>query len=122
MLSMRYCVVAVWVSAAFLMSAGEALSGQSPYRVFESPQARPVALSPDGTRLYVLNSPAGRLEMFDLLPDGPVARASVPVGLDPVAVALNGSSEAWVVNQVSDSVSIVDLTLDPPTVKRTIEL
>ena len=119
---MRYCVVAVWVSAAFLMSAGEALSGQSPYRVFESPQARPVALSPDGTRLYVLNSPAGRLEMFDLLPDGPVARASVPVGLDPVAVALNGSSEAWVVNQVSDSVSIVDLTLDPPTVKKTIAL
>ncbi|MEM6300461.1 MAG: hypothetical protein AAF749_01895 [Pseudomonadota bacterium] len=31
------------------------------------------------------------------------------VGLEPVAVAFNGEDEAWVVNQLSDSVSIVSL-------------
>ena len=102
-------------------AVGAAASGTH-YRVFESPQARPLALSPDGTRLYALNSPAGRLEIFDLQGSVPVAQASVPVGVEPVAVALHGSTEAWVVNHVSDSVSIVDLTLDPPAVKQTIAL
>ena len=35
--------------------------------------------------------------------------ASVPVGLEPVAVAARTDSEVWVVNHLSDSVSIVDV-------------
>ena len=34
---------------------------------------------------------------------------AVPVGLDPVSVRARSNTEAWVVNHVSDSVSIVDL-------------
>ena len=34
---------------------------------------------------------------------------SIPVGLDPVSVRARTSTQAWVVNQVSDSVSVVDL-------------
>ncbi len=34
---------------------------------------------------------------------------SVPVGLEPVAVAARSETEVWVVNHLSDSVSIVDL-------------
>ena len=33
---------------------------------FESHQTRPVCLSPDGTRLFVVNTPDGRLSVFDV--------------------------------------------------------
>ena len=34
---------------------------------------------------------------------------SVPVGLEPIAVAARSNTEVWVVNHLSDSVSIVDV-------------
>ena len=37
--------------------------------------------------------------------------AEIPVGLEPVAVASRTNGEAWVVNNLSDDVSIVDLAL-----------
>ncbi|MGO8968563.1 MAG: YncE family protein [Myxococcaceae bacterium] len=42
------------------------------------------------------------------------------MGIDPVAVAVRTSTEVWVVNQVSDSVSIVDLSNTPPHVSQTL--
>lgn len=36
------------------------------------------------------------------------------------AVALNGSTEAWVVNHLSDSISVVDLVAQPPRVVKTL--
>ena len=35
--------------------------------------------------------------------------ASVPVGMEPVAVAARTNDEVWVVNHLSDSISIVDV-------------
>src|SRR5262249_2283012 len=37
-------------------------------------------------------------------------RASIMVGLEPVAVAARSDDEIWVVNHLSDSVSVVELT------------
>ena len=37
------------------------------------------------------------------------APRACPVGLEPVAVAARGNSEVWVVNHLSDSISIVDV-------------
>ncbi|HME72585.1 MAG TPA: thrombospondin type 3 repeat-containing protein, partial [Myxococcota bacterium] len=52
---------------------------------------------------------------------GGVAKvSSVPVGLEPVAVAARNNSEVWVVNHLSDSVSIVDVSTTPPRVTRTL--
>ena len=45
---------------------------------------------------------------------------SVPVGMEPVAVAARTDTEVWVVNHLSDSVSIVDLAATPPRVTRTL--
>ena len=42
------------------------------------------------------------------------------VGLEPVAVAARSNSEVWVVNHLSDSVSIVDVGTSPPRVTRTL--
>ncbi|MGK3987047.1 hypothetical protein WME99_28670 [Sorangium sp. So ce136] len=77
--------------------------------VFESGQVRPLALSPDGKLLFAVNTPDNRLEIYSVKASGLVHRGSVPVGLEPVAVAARSNSEVWVVNHLSDSVSVVKL-------------
>jgi DNA-binding beta-propeller fold protein YncE len=66
-------------------------------------------MTPDGARLVAVNTPDNRIEVFDLLGSSVVRAFDVPVGLDPVSVRARSSSEVWVVNHVSDSISIVDL-------------
>ena len=46
--------------------------------------------------------------------------ASVPVGMEPVAVAARNDDEVWVVNFLSDSVSVVDVSTSRPRVIRTL--
>src|SRR4029450_4942298 len=87
---------------------------------FESGQVRPLALSPDGTRLFALNTPDNRLEIFSVSGAGLSHTGSVPVGLEPIAVAARSNAEVWVVNLLSDSVSIVDVATTPPRVTRTL--
>jgi DNA-binding beta-propeller fold protein YncE len=88
---------------------------------FETGQVRPLALSPDGTKLFATNTPDDQLEIFDLSSGSPVHVASVPVGLEPSAVAARSDSEVWVVNHLSDSISILDVAASPPRVVRTIQ-
>ena len=87
---------------------------------FESGQVRPLALSPDGTRLFAVNTPDNRLEVFDVQAGTLVHTDSVPVGLEPVAVAAPSNDEVWVVNHLSDSISIVDVASSPRQVTRTL--
>ncbi|MFI5316460.1 MAG: YncE family protein, partial [Myxococcota bacterium] len=84
-------------------------SAQGSYTLFESGPVRPLALSPDGTTLFVCNIPDARLEIFAVDASGLTQIGSVPVGLEPVAVAARSNGEVWVVNHLSDSVSIVDV-------------
>src|SRR5579871_5043533 len=77
---------------------------------FESGHVRPLAASPDGTALFAVNTPNGTLEVFDLTSATPALSYRVPVGLEPLAVAARTNREVWVVNHLSDSVSIVSLT------------
>ncbi len=84
-------------------------SAQANYTLFESGPVRPLALSPDGSTLFVCNIPDAQLEIFEVTADGLVHTGAVPVGLEPVAVAARANGEVWVVNQLSDSVSIVDV-------------
>jgi YVTN family beta-propeller protein len=86
---------------------------------FESGPVRPIALSPDGTKLFAVNTPNATLEIFNVSASGLTFASRVPVGLEPVAVAARSNSEVWVVNHLSDSVSIVTLT-GTPHVTRTL--
>jgi len=86
---------------------------------FESGQVRPLALAADGQRLFVVNTPDGRLEILATGLD-PVPLASVPVGIEPVALAEDPQGRVWVVNHLSDSVSIVDVDAAPPRVVQTL--
>jgi YVTN family beta-propeller protein len=92
----------------------------SPTFTFESGPVRPVVLSPDGTRLFVANTSNGSLDIFSVTAGGLSFAGSVYVGVDPVAVAARTNTEVWVVNQVSDSVSVVDVSSTPPHVTQTL--
>ncbi len=99
----------LWLSLFCLVAATPALSASS-YTLFESGQVRPMAMSPDGTQLFAINTPDNRLEIFRVDKNGLTLNASVQVGLEPVAVAVRSDTEVWVVNHLSDSVSIIDLS------------
>jgi len=107
-------------ACAALLALAASVSAQPAYTEFETGQVRPLALSADGTRLYATNTPDGRLEVFDVGAGGLTHVGAIEVGLEPCAVALRNDSEAWVVNHLSDSVSIVDLAATPPHVVRTL--
>ena len=96
-------------SFAVLAVASAAFAQQGAFVNFESPQSHPIDVTPDGSVLVACNTADGVLEVFDLLAGIPQRRGSVAVGVDPVSVRVRGNAEAWVVNQVSDSVSVVDL-------------
>jgi DNA-binding beta-propeller fold protein YncE len=109
---LAHAVVAAWLVAPCVAGAT--------FVAFESGQVRPLALSPNGSTLLAVNTPDGRLEVFDVTTGGLAHRASVPVGLEPVAVAARTDTEVWVVNHLSDSVSIIDMGRSPPAVIRTL--
>jgi YVTN family beta-propeller protein len=107
--------------AAPVPSAGSAAAAPS-FTLFESGQVRPLALSPDKQHLFAVNTPDNRLEIFRVHHDRLVHTGSIPVGLEPVAVAARTDREVWVVNHLSDSVSIIALDDDATTgrVERTV--
>ncbi len=105
---------------ALVVPAGNRALAQQDFVAFESGHVRPLALSPDGSRLYAVNTPDNRLEIFDVTATGLSHAASLPVGMEPVAVAARSGTEVWVVNHLSDSVSIVDVGGSFPRVKRTL--
>lgn len=104
--------------AVVLWLAASTAWAQSSYWNFEAGHVRPIAMR--GARLYAVNTPDDRLEIFDVNGDSLTPVASVAVGLSPVAVAIESDARVWVVNHLSDSVSIVDVASDPPTVVRTL--
>jgi DNA-binding beta-propeller fold protein YncE len=93
---------------------------QPSFITFESGPVRPLGLSPDGTTLFAANTPDNTLEIFDVVPGGVSHRTSVPVGMEPIAVAVRSATQVWVVNHLSDSVSVVDVGSTPPRVIRTL--
>lgn len=97
-------------TSAELFHRRTSTASEETFTAFESGQVRPLALSPDGRLLFAVNTPDNRLEIFRVDGAGLQAVGSVMVGLEPVSVAVRSSSEVWVVNHLSDSVSVVDVS------------
>ncbi len=95
-------------------------TAQASFTAFESGHVRPLVMSSVGDRLFVVNTPDNQLEVFSVNSFGLTHLNSVPVGLEPVAVALRNDNEVWVVNHLSDSVSIIDASVSPPRITRTL--
>jgi YVTN family beta-propeller protein len=100
---------ACWTLPVFAICA--AAAAQAPALVdFESGPVHPIRLSPDGSRLFACDTLGNRLSVFDLRSPGqPMLLAEIPVGLEPVSVQPRTDDEVWVVNLLSDSVSIVSV-------------
>ena len=109
------------LSLLVTMGAATSVVAQPPsYTLFESGQVRPIILTPDGNTLLAVNTPDNRLEVFSVSGGSLTHVDSIPVGMEPVAVAARDNNEIWVVNHLSDSVSIVDLSASPAKVVRTL--
>lgn len=79
-------------------------------------------MTSDKKYLLAVNTPDAKLEIYRVKPTGLQHRVSVPVGLEPVAVSLRNDAEAWVVNHLSDSVSVVALNGRKSFVKYTLHV
>jgi hypothetical protein len=113
---LRFLPALSLVLALFATTAG----AQPSFVAFESGLVRPLALSPDGSRLFAVNTPDNQLEVFAVSGGTLVHLDSIQVGMEPVAVAARTNDEVWVVNHLSDSVSVVDMSATPPQVVRTL--
>jgi DNA-binding beta-propeller fold protein YncE len=103
---------------AMALLAHPACAGSPPdFITFESGQVRPLALSPDRRTLFAVNTPNGTLEVFRIGIGRLEHTAQIPVGMEPVAVAARSDDEVWVVNHLSDSISIVSLAGTPHVVR-----
>ena len=76
---------------------------------FEGRQTNPIRLSPDGKLLLAVNTADARLSVFNLTQSPPLLAQEIPVGIEPVSVRPRTNDEVWVVNELSDSVSIVSI-------------
>ena len=103
----KWRFAAVLVSGLVTGASAAPPAAEGRFTLFESGQVRPLALSPDGGTLFAVNTPDNRLEIFRVTGGGLRHRGSVSVGLEPVAVAARTNREVWVVNHLSDSVSVV---------------
>lgn len=105
---LRHLSLAALVWSIFSLAGDPAQAGD--FVNFESAHVHPIALSDSEDQLVAVNTPEARVAFFKVKKTGTLAFVGdVPVGLEPVSLALRpGSQEVWVVNHLSDSVSIVD--------------
>jgi hypothetical protein len=86
------------------------------YTLFEADPVRPVAVLEASGWVVVANTPDDFLEIFQPSRRGVRSCARLKVGMRPVAVAVVREERAratlWVVNHLSDSISVVELDLD----------
>jgi YVTN family beta-propeller protein len=98
----RFVICLLFLAAVTLAAA------EGTFVNFETPAGQPLAVTANGSKVLAVNTPDGRLSVFDA---GTLARvAEIPVGLEPTSVAARPrSDEAWVVNNLSDNISVVSL-------------
>lgn len=108
------------ICTALILCAFSVVASAQTFVNWETPHVHPADMTPDGSKLVVVNTADNRLEVFSLASGAPTPIGSVLVGLDPVSVRARTNTEVWVVNAISDDVSIVDL--ETMNVKQTISV
>src|ERR1700736_1626 len=97
--------------ALFCTASAQAQVPTSAFVNFEARQTNPVRLSADGKFLFAMNSADARLSVFNVSQMPPVLAKEIPVGIEPVSVNPRTNDEIWVVNELSDSISVVSISL-----------
>ena len=82
-----------------------------------SPHARPIVILDN--HVFVANTPADTVDIISVKSQEVVAR--VPVGIDPVGLAVRPDGrQVWVANHISDSISVIDTNSKSPTYHKVI--
>ena len=85
---------------------------------FESASVRPFTRIEN--QLFVTNTPDNAVEVYNINAAGNLNHLqTIPVGMEPVAMAAN-DGELWVVNHLSDSVSVIDISSEQAYIKQTL--
>ncbi|MGR9086846.1 MAG: YncE family protein [Gammaproteobacteria bacterium] len=104
----------VWICVIHFMFSMNAIADRD-YTLFEVDPVRPVATLERSGHVAVLNIPDDYLELFKPVVNGLRHCASIKVGMRPVAIGVISESEntarVWVVNHLSDSISVLKLNL-----------
>jgi YVTN family beta-propeller protein len=77
---------------------------------FEIAPVHAMDISPDGSLLAAVNTPDMRVEIFELGQGLPTPLTTIAVGLEPVSARFRDNNELWVVNNLSDSVTVIDIS------------
>lgn len=93
----------------FLALATPLAATDLPYVNWENHPVHALDLSPDQKLLAVAHTADQRVQLFDVSQATPVPVGNVLVGVDPVSVRWRNQNELWVVNHISDSVSVIDM-------------
>jgi hypothetical protein len=98
---------------------GDQVEPSANYTLFEVDPVRPVATLATSGHVLVTNTNDDYLELLEPLGQGVRRCGAVQVGMRPVAVAViregRHDAEVWVVNHLSDSISVVRLDTDDCT-------
>ncbi len=100
----------IWGTALLLAASLRAQVPATAFVNFEARQTNPVRLSPNRQLLFAVNSADARLSVFNVTQTPPLLVKEIPVGIEPVSVNARTNDEVWVVNELSDSVSIVSVS------------
>ena len=92
-----------------LIGASPARTADLPFVNWENHPVHALDLSPDRRLLAVAHTADQRVQLFDVSTGSAVSIGHVVVGVDPVAVRFRTANELWVVNHISDSVSVIDV-------------
>ena len=108
----RYVLAAAVAGVTMGVTAMPAGAQVSPDQIsnFETAHVAPLAVVPGQDAVLAVNTPNGSIERFAVTGTTLRFETAIKVGLEPVSVRARTATEAWVVNALSDSVSIVDLS------------
>src|SRR5262249_57699471 len=108
--SARRTTSVIAIATVALLGVGRGVLAQAPtgpFVNFESGHVRPLALSPDGSRLFAVNTPDNRLEIYAVSAAGLTLAAEGPVGLEPVAAAAPTNTHPSVVHPPSHPLTLL---------------
>jgi YVTN family beta-propeller protein len=109
--AMGVTLVTVLVAVLTFVPATTADNPPPGFANFEAAQTNPLRLSADENTLFAANTPNNTLSVFDVRrADRPNLVNEIPVGVGPVSVNPRTQDEVWVVNQVSNNVSVVSIS------------
>ena len=96
-------------AVSLLIGSAAAFAQDLPHYNFENHPIHALDLSPNKRLLAIAHTADARVQLMDVSGGLAVSNGHVVVGYDPVSVRFRNDSQLWVVNHVSDSISVVDI-------------